>query len=115
VTYDESENGEEVPRATATESISLGTQQIESLTVVGTRETTVIAPGAYGNSQPIVTTKEVWHSPELDLDVSITRTDPRWGTQTRKITEIFRGEPDTEYFAMPADYKLLDNRPPAKQ
>jgi len=78
--YDELENGNEAPPAAATQSISLGTREMESLTVVGTRETTVIATGAYGNRQPIVTTKEVWHSPDLDLDVLITRTDPRWGT-----------------------------------
>lgn len=113
--YDESEKNDEVPRAATNESTNLGARQIESLTVVGTRDTTVIAAGAYGNRQPIVTTKEVWHSPDLDLDVSIVRTDPRWGTQSRTITGIFRGEPDAEYFAIPVDYKRLDNRPPAKQ
>ena len=115
VSYDETEKADEAPRASTTESISLGSQEIESLTVVGTRETTVIAAGAYGNRQPIVTTKEVWRSPELDLDVSISCTDPRWGAQTRRMTEISRAEPDAEYFAIPADYKLLDDRPPAKQ
>jgi hypothetical protein len=115
VGYADAQPGDEAPPASATESVNLGSGVIESLNVVGTRETTTIATGAYGNHQPIVTSKEVWHSPELDLDVSITRVDPRWGTQTRKITEISRGEPDPEYFAVPADYKLLDNRSPAKQ
>jgi len=115
VSYDETEKADEAPRASTTESISLGSQEIESLTVVGTRETTVIAAGAYGNRQPIVTTKEVWRSPELDLDVSISCTDPRWGAQTRRMTEISRAEPGAENFAIPADYKLLDDRPPAKQ
>jgi hypothetical protein len=115
VSYADSQPGDEAPPASAIESVNLGTDVIESLNVVGTRETATIAAGAYGNQQPIVTNKEVWHSPQLDLDVSITRVDPRWGTQTRKITEISRGEPDPEYFAIPADYKLLDNRPSAKQ
>jgi hypothetical protein len=114
VSYADSQSGDEAPPASATQSLSLGTNVIESLNVVGTRETTTIAAGAYGNRQPMVTSKEVWHSPELDLDVSITRTDPRWGTQTRQITEISLGQPDAEYFSIPADYKLLDNRPPAK-
>lgn len=113
VSYDDSQTRDEVPPASKTESVNLGTNVIESLNVVGTREVTTIAAGAFGN-RPIVTTKEVWHSPELDLDVSITRSDPRWGTQTRKMTEISRGEPDSEYFGIPADYKLLDHRPPAK-
>lgn len=112
--FEESENDDEAPRAEATQSVNLGTREIETLTVVGTRETTVIAAGAYGNPQPVVATKEVWHSPDLDLDVSIIRADPRWGTQTRNLTEISRSEPDRSYFSIPEDYKLLDNRPPAK-
>jgi hypothetical protein len=115
VSYDEQGDGDEAPPASATESVNLGTHVIESLTVLGTRETRVIAAGAYGNSQPMITTKEVWHSPELDLDISIVRTDPRWGTESRKMTEISRSEPDGGYFAIPADYQLLDNRPNAKK
>ena len=105
----------EAAPASTTESIALGTDVIESVTVSGTREITTIATGAYGNREPITTYKEVWHSPELDLDVSITRTDPRWGRQTRRLTEISRGEPDPDYFAIPADYKMLDNRTSAKE
>jgi hypothetical protein len=114
-TYDESQSRDEAPPASRTETVSLGTNVIEAVTVTGTRETTTIAAGAFGNGLPIITTKEVWHSPELDLDVSTTRTDPRNGTQTRKMTEISRAEPDAQYFSIPADYELLDNRVPAKQ
>lgn len=78
VSYDDSGNEDAAPAASATNSVSLGTREIESLTVAGTRETAVIAAGAFGNVQPIVTTKEVWHSSELDLDVAIIRKDPRW-------------------------------------
>jgi hypothetical protein len=113
--YAESQSRDEAPPAASTESVSLGTDVIEALTVTGTRETTTIATGAYGNHRPIITTKEVWHSPELDLDVSTMRTDPRNGTQTRKITEISRAEPDAQYFSIPSDYEMLDNRVHAKQ
>jgi hypothetical protein len=113
--YDVSEGGEEAPPARATDSVSLGKRVIESEVVEGTRETTVIAAGAYGNRDSIVRTEEVWHSPDLDLDLLITRTDPRWGTQTRKMTEISRADPDPAFFTIPADYKMLDNRPPSKQ
>ena len=111
----ESDTREEVPPASKTTAIDLGASAIESVTVLGTRETTVIAAGAYGNRQQIVTTKEVWRSPALDISLSTTRTDPRWGAQTREFTEISLREPDAEYFVIPPDYKLLDNRPPAKQ
>jgi hypothetical protein len=98
------------PAAATSKKISLGNKTIDTLTVVGTRETTLIAVGAYGNQRPFVTEEEIWHSPELDLDVSIVRHDPRSGDQTRDITEISRGEPDPEYFSIPPNYKLLDNR-----
>jgi hypothetical protein len=113
-TYTESQSGDDAPPASSTESVSLGTDVIEALAVTGTRETTTIAAGAFGNHRPIITTKEVWHSPELDLDVSTTRTDPRSGAQTRKITEISRAEPDAQYFSIPSDYQMLDNRVHAK-
>src|ERR1700722_9768877 len=66
----EPQTSEEAAPASTTESVSLGTDVIESVTVSGTREITTIAAGAYGNREPITTYKEVWHSPELDLDVS---------------------------------------------
>ena len=113
--YDVSEGGDDAPPAQASDSVSLGKREIESELVEGTRETTVIAAGAYGNRDPIVRAEEVWHSSDLDLDILITRTDPRWGTQTRKMTEISRANPDPAFFTIPADYKMLDNRPTSKQ
>jgi hypothetical protein len=113
--YSESGEAEDLPPAAATESLSLGASVIDALTVEGTRETTSVAAGAYGNLKPFVITRDVWHSPELDLDVAITKTDPRSGTFARKIEILSRGEPDPEYFAIPADYTCLDNRPTAKK
>ena len=109
--YAESGDAENAPRASATESLALGTSVLDALTVEGTRETTSVAAGAYGNSKPLVITREVWHSPELDLDVSITKTDPRSGTFIRKIEILSRGEPNPEYFTVPDDYVFLDDRP----
>ncbi|MGB8673898.1 MAG: hypothetical protein WCD27_06050, partial [Candidatus Acidiferrales bacterium] len=65
--------------------------------------------------QAIVITKEIWHSPDLNLDISTTRDDPRFGIQTRKLSEISRSEPDPQLFAIPADYQVLDNRARAKE
>jgi hypothetical protein len=115
--YAKSQGGEdaEAPRASTMASVSLGTSVIDALTVEGTRETTSVAAGAYGNSKPLVITRELWHSPELDLDVLIKKADPRSGTFVRKVEIISRNEPDPEYFTIPADYTFLDNRPPAKK
>lgn len=115
INYGQAENVEDVPRAANMESVSLGTSVIDSLTVTGTKETTSVAAGAYGNKEAMVITREVWHSPELDLDVSITKTDPRSGTHTRTIEIISRGEPDAEYFTIPTEYTFFDNRPVAKK
>ena len=88
---------------------------IDALTVEGTRETTSVATGAYGNSKPLVITRDLWHSPELDLDVMISKTDPRSGTFVRKVEIISRNEPDPEYFTILSDYTFLDNRPTARK
>ena len=113
--YAKSEGGEEAPRASSMVSASLGTSVIDALTVEGTRETTSVAAGAYGNSKPLVITRDLWHSPELDLDVMISKTDPRSGTFVRKVEIISRNEPDPEYFTIPSDYTFLDNRPTARK
>jgi hypothetical protein len=115
ISYGPAENGEDGPRAANMESVSLGTSVIDALTVTGTKETTSVAAGAYGNKEVMVITREVWHSPELDLDVSTTKTDPRSGTHTRTIEIISRGEPDAEYFTIPTEYTFFDNRPVPKK
>jgi len=115
ILYEQSAKSEDAPRASTTESISLGTNVFDALTLEGRRETTSVEAGAYGNSKPLVITRDVWHSPELDLDVVITKTDPRSGSFTRKIEILSRREPDPEYFTIPGDYTFLDNRPTAKK
>ena len=75
---------------------------IESLNVEGTREIPSVAARAYGNSKPLVIAREIWHSPELDLHVSITKTDPRSGIFMRKIEILSRSEPDPDYFTIRA-------------
>jgi hypothetical protein len=115
VVYEDSEETADVPRASTFDSVSLGSNVIDALVVDGRRETTTVAGGAYNNKEPMVITREIWHSPELDLDVSITKTDPRSGTFTRKIEILSRSEPDSEYFAIPSDYTFVDNRPVVKK
>ena len=113
--YAKSEGGEEAPRASTMQSVSLGTSVMDALTVEGTRETTSVAAGAYGNSEPLLITRDVWHCSELNLDVAVTKSDPRSGSFARKIEILSRSEPDPDYFAIPSDYTFLDNRPAAKK
>jgi hypothetical protein len=85
---------------------SLGVKTIEGVTAEGTRLTRTIPAGAAGNANPILITTEKWYSPDLQLTVLETRSDPRFGTSTFQLTNIVRSEPDPTVFAIPSDYTL---------
>ncbi len=89
---------------------SLGTDSIDGFNVVGTRETVSINPGVVGNSQPLVTTREFWYSPDLQVNLSVTRKDPREGTQVIHIVDLSRSEPDPAMFQVPAGFVVQDLR-----
>jgi len=89
---------------------SLGTDTFDGLNVVGTRETTTINAGVVGNSQPLVTTREFWYSPDLQVNLSVTRKDPRNGTQVIKVVDLSRTEPDAAMFQVPAGFVVQDAR-----
>jgi len=92
-------------RAGKTES--LGTRDIEGVTAEGTRSITTIPAGAIGNERPIEIVYERWYSKELQLMVLSKHTDPRFGEQTYRLTNINRSEPDRSLFTPPADYKIV--------
>jgi hypothetical protein len=83
---------------------SLGTSVVDDVNVVGTRETLSIGAGVVGNSQPLVVTREFWYSPELQVNLSVTRKDPREGTQTIHVVDLSRAEPDPAMFQVPAGF-----------
>jgi hypothetical protein len=89
---------------------SLGTNTIDGLDVIGSLETLTISPGAMGNSQPLVTTKEFWFSPDLQVNLSVTRKDPRLGVQELQLVELSRTEPDPSVFAIPNGFVVRDAR-----
>ncbi len=85
----------------------LGTQNIEGVNAEGTRTITTIPAGAIGNERPIEMIYEKWYSKELDLVVMSKNSDPRFGEQTYRLTNIIRSEPDPSLFSVPNGYKLL--------
>jgi hypothetical protein len=93
---------------------NLGTNTVDDLNVVGTRETLTINAGVIGNSDPVVTTREFWYSSDLEINLSVTRKDPREGTQTIQLIELSRDEPDPSLFRVPSDYVIEDQRTAAK-
>ena len=93
---------------------SLGSDIADDLNVVGTRETISINAGVVGNSQPLVSTREFWYSPDLQVNLSVTRKDPREGTQTIHVLDLSRSEPDPAMFRIPAGFAVDDRRGSAK-
>jgi uncharacterized protein YecT (DUF1311 family) len=89
---------------------SLGTKKIEGLDVEGTRETRTFNPGAFGNDKPVVVTKEIWYSPQLQFNLAVTRDDPRNGTQKFEVTDLKLGDPGPEWFALPDGYRMVQER-----
>ncbi|HKH98460.1 MAG TPA: hypothetical protein VJ999_05070 [Candidatus Sulfotelmatobacter sp.] len=84
----------------------LGTATLSGVEVEGKRLTRVIPEGTVGNDRPFTTVEEIWHSKELDVNVQVKRSDPRWGTRTATMTEINLGEPDASYFQIPEGYRV---------
>ena len=85
----------------------LGTQNFEGVDAEGTRTITTIPAGAIGNERPIEMIYEKWYSKELELVVMSKNSDPRFGDQTYRLTNIARSEPDATLFSVPTEYKLL--------
>jgi hypothetical protein len=85
---------------------SLGQRTIEGLPVTGTRETMSNVSGPRGSSRLAVSHTDAWYSPDLQIDLSVTRTDPQSGVVTLIVTDLVRGEPDSTWFAIPPEYKV---------
>lgn len=111
------------PEAAATQSVGteqdsygsltredLGKASVNGVEAVGTRETRTLNPGAIGNDRTIAIVKEIWFSPQLGINVSVKRVDPRHGTQVINVTEIRQAEPDPQWFKVPAGYTVVDRR-----
>jgi TonB family protein len=83
---------------------SIGNDVIDGIDVVGSRETITLNPGVVGNSQPLVSTREFWYSPDLQVNLALTRKDPREGTQLIRVGDLSRSEPDPALFKIPAGF-----------
>ena len=86
---------------------NLGMQNIEGVEAEGTRTITTIPADAIGNERPIEITYEKWYSKELQLVVMSKHSDPRFGEQTYRLTNIVRSEPDASLFTVPNGYKVI--------
>ena len=85
---------------------------MEGLEVDGTRETITIPAGEIGNEKPIEIVNERWYSPDLQVVVRSTRSDPRLGVTTFRLKGVKREEPDRSTFLVPEDHRITDDPPP---
>jgi hypothetical protein len=93
---------------------SLGKQMIEGVQAEGTRSTITIDAGKIGNELPINIVTERWYSPELQTVVMHKHSDPRFGENTFRLTNISRAEPARSLFEVPADYTIKAGGPGAE-
>lgn len=101
-------SGDDASGSPSTEN--LGDQTIEGVRARGTRMTTVIPAGKMDNEKPITVTSERWYSPELKVDVKTTHDDPWSGELKTELKNVSTAEPDATLFAVPADYKVIDDK-----
>lgn len=88
---------------------SLGTRKFEGIEAEGIRSTKTILAGEIGNERTFEIVYERWFSKDLQLIVFSKYTDPRFGEQTYRLTNIKRSEPVAELFKVPADYRIADD------
>ena len=93
---------------------SLGTKTIDGVSAQGTQTIRTTAAGAIGNNQALVTTEQRWYSPDLQIVVQSSRTDPRFGQTTYVINNLQTGEPSASLFQVPAGYQSKTVELPAR-
>ena len=89
----------------------LEARSFDGVTAEGTRTTVTIPAGEIGNEQPIQIVTERWYSPELQTVVMTRHSDPRFGENTYKLTNITRTEPAATLFQVPGDYAVKEGGP----
>ena len=82
----------------------LGTQFLGSIQVKGSRVTSVIPAGTFGNDRDIRVVNERWYSDDLQLLVKSVNNDPRFGVSTYELTNVVQAPPDATLFQIPIDY-----------
>jgi hypothetical protein len=92
---------------------AIGTQPLGGLTLTGIRKTHIIPAAMSSTGRDITIVDEYWYSPELSIYMIIKHNDPRTGEQIVAVSDVDRHEPESSVFTIPADYKIVDENPPA--
>ena len=90
----------------------LGVRNLQGIDTQGTRDTTTLNPGVFGNDRPLVSTREFWHASSLGINLLSELDDPRTGRQTFTLTDVTPAEPDMHLFEIPDGFEVVDRRHP---
>ena len=88
----------------------LGQQTFEGIEAHGHRTTFTTPAGTIGNTEPLVSTDEVWFSsaPGLaGINVHQVNENPQTGRMSRELVRFTQGEPDAALFQPPDGYEVL--------
>ena len=91
----------------------LGMQTFSGIDCQGTRDTTTINPGVFGNDRPFNRKREFWFAASLGIDLRSEITDPSFGKEVFTVTDVNTSEPDPKLFELPEGYAVVDQRRPA--
>ncbi len=100
------------PKLPGTVETDLGSQQMNNVELHGLRRERTIAADQSGTGKPVVVTDDYWFAPQLSIYLIVRHDDPRTGEQMIAVTDVDAHEPDAALFAVPANYKILDETPP---
>ena len=98
--------------APGTVVIDLGREQMDGLEVEGIRKQRIVPAEVSGTGKAVTITDDYWYSPALSIYMTIRHDDPRTGEQLVAVTNVQRAEPDAQQFAVPPDYKVVDETTP---
>lgn len=73
---------------------------------MGTRETRTTQT----HTQLIISRTESWYLPQLQMDLSVVRTNPQMGQVTLTVQNLQQVNPDASWFAVPSGFQLNNAR-----
>jgi hypothetical protein len=85
---------------------TLSPQTIAGVNATGVKTVVTVPTGAEGNSAPLVSTREVWTSPDLKIVLLEKSDSPREGSQKTEVTSLTPGTPDSTLFQVPSGYTV---------
>ena len=95
-----------IPQPSSALTESLGTQQVEGISVSGRRGVTLLPAGADG--RPVEIADERWESADLKIALIERHRDSRTGVFEHRLLNIRRTEPAAGLFVIPASYTIVD-------